>query len=86
MQAIQTKYLSPTNHRGSRIKAWCAARRLVVPWDHALDPEANHQAAALKLQVLMGWAEKNYLVGGVIPNGDYAWVQLARGGTETGRS
>ncbi len=51
---IITRYLGPTNTRGSRISAthkrdsettW----RAVIAWDHALNPAANHQAAAMAL-------------------------------------
>jgi hypothetical protein len=34
MQAIQTKYLPPTNSRGSRIKAWCDRGSITVGYDH----------------------------------------------------
>jgi hypothetical protein len=27
MQAIQTRFLGPTNHRGARVVAWCDAGR-----------------------------------------------------------
>jgi hypothetical protein len=30
MQAIQTRYFGPGNVRGSRIKAWCAAKTIYV--------------------------------------------------------
>jgi hypothetical protein len=36
-QAITTKFIGPTNHRGSRISVRCQAKRIVVGWDHALD-------------------------------------------------
>jgi len=51
---IVTRYLGPTNHKGSRVVAthkrdnettW----RKVVDWDHALDSSANHEAAAQAL-------------------------------------
>jgi hypothetical protein len=46
MQAIETKYLGATDRTGSRIVAKAQAGRIVVPWDHALDVEQNHRAAA----------------------------------------
>lgn len=46
MQAIQTKYLPATNYRGSRVKAGCDRRAVTFTWDHELDVEANHVAAA----------------------------------------
>jgi len=61
-QAITTKYLGPTNSRGSRVKARCQAKSLTVPWDHALDPTENHKAAARMLQEQLQWSGQ--LVGG----------------------
>ena len=54
-QAITTRYLVPTNHRGSRIVAKCDAGRLVVSWDHALNTTENHAAAARALAGELGW-------------------------------
>ncbi len=51
---IVTRYLGPTNHRGSRVVAthrrdqettW----RVVVDWDYSKESWENHQAAALAL-------------------------------------
>lgn len=55
MQAITTKYLPPTNHRGSRIKATCAAGSVTVPWSHELNVEENHTEAAGALAIRLGW-------------------------------
>lgn len=72
-QAIITKYLGPTNTRGSRISAKAAAGRVSVPYDHALNIEGNHTAAAQALADKMGW--KGALVGGGVPDGSgYAFV------------
>jgi hypothetical protein len=49
MQAIQTKYLCPTNTKGGRIKATCARGSIVVEWDHALNPDQNHRQARVRL-------------------------------------
>ena len=49
MQAIQTSFLSPTNHRPSRIKAQCDRSSLTVPWNYELSVEGNHRAAASAL-------------------------------------
>lgn len=45
MQAIITKYLNPTNTRGSRYKASCEAMSVTVSADDALSLECNHVAA-----------------------------------------
>lgn len=68
MQAILTKYLPPTNTKGSRIKASCEARTIFVPWDHSVGEEPNHVAAAEALCVRM--AEHNAKTYGTLPRGD----------------
>jgi hypothetical protein len=55
MQAIETKYLGPTNSRGSRVKATCEAASYTIQWDDALDNVANHDAAARFLILKMKW-------------------------------
>ena len=55
-QAIETRYISPTNHRGSRIVATSASGlRFIYPWDYSLGIEANHYAAAKALQAKLEW-------------------------------
>lgn len=46
MQAIITKYLPATNHKGSRIKATCERGSIILPWDDELNEEDNHVKAA----------------------------------------
>lgn len=47
---IVTRFLGPTNHRGSRVAVsdnyHGDVRRIYVSWDHALNPAQNHAAAA----------------------------------------
>lgn len=46
--AIGTKFLGPTDHRGSRVKAFRMDDKSVavtLDWDHALDSVDNHRAA-----------------------------------------
>lgn len=69
MQAIVTKYIGPTNRRGSRIKATAAAGSVTVSYDPALDYEPNHRAAADALARKFGWNREN--ITGQLPNGDY---------------
>jgi hypothetical protein len=64
MQAITTRFLPPTNHRGARIVARCQARRIVVPYEYGGDA---HAKAAEKLANLLGW--KGTWVGGGLPEG-----------------
>ena len=72
MQAIVTKYLGPTNARGSRIKATCQAESVTIEWDTSLNSERNHIAAAKKLATKLGW-DGLWLMG-YPPNGDGVFV------------
>ena len=54
-QAIETRYLAPTNSKGGRIKATAWAGSKIVPYDHALSIEGNHRAAAMALAAKLGW-------------------------------
>ena len=47
--AITTRYLGPTNSRGSRIKVTAGDKSMTVPYDYALDAVPNHEAAACAL-------------------------------------
>jgi hypothetical protein len=55
--SIYTKYIGPTNFRGSRIKATASngAGSLTVSYDHALNVDGNHAAAARALAKKLGW-------------------------------
>lgn len=74
-QAIVTKFLGPTNHRGSRVKATCQGGSVTLPWEHAWNPEKNHTNAARELAHRMGWGRgvgnetEIRLVGGSLPDG-----------------
>ena len=46
MQAIETKYIGPTNYRGSRIKASCERGNITISYDDALNSDEAHIAAA----------------------------------------
>lgn len=90
MQAIITKYVGPTNMRGSRYSAKCEAKSISVSADHALNAEDNHIAACLRLRELIAQANaKKYgidaandpwmrpMVTGQIPSGEYVHVFVA---------
>lgn len=55
MQAIVTKYLRPTDSRGSRIKATCESGTVTVPYPYELSSADCHAVAALALCRKMGW-------------------------------
>lgn len=76
-QAIVTKYLGPTDHRGSRIMCKAQAGRMMVPWDHSLDVGGNHRRAAMAFVAKWGWGELNEWHGGALPDGSgYCFVRF----------
>ena len=50
MQAIHTKYIPATNHRGSRIKATCERGSITISHDTGLSDDDSHKLAAAMLQ------------------------------------
>ena len=61
---IQTRYLGPTDRRGSRMKAFARDGRKAEPavlmsYDYALDASGNHSKAAAALALLMGWIKSD---------------------------
>ena len=55
MKAILTKYLGPTNVRGSRVKASAEGVSVTIPYASELNAERAHDEAALALVRKMGW-------------------------------
>lgn len=85
MQAIITKYLSPGNVRGARIKASCERGSVTIGYPHELSGENVHIAAAdaLVAKFVKEDAEKYGThvnpwsaprVCGQIPSGEYVHV------------
>lgn len=66
-QAITTKFLGPTNFRGSRIKASAQAGSVTISYDHSTGSEENHLAAARALCDKFGWGWP--VAGGALPDG-----------------
>ena len=57
MQYIKTRYLQPTDNKGSRIKATASnGQTLTIPYDYALNEEPLHAKAALELAAHLGWS------------------------------
>jgi hypothetical protein len=73
MQAIVTKYIGPTNVRGSRVKATAQAGSVTLHWDNSLNSDQNHKAAALALATKLDWSYGQWVSGG-LPDGTTAWV------------
>ena len=72
MQAIEVKYLPPTETRGTRIKATCRAGSITVGRDYALEYEEDSRRVAMMLQENLGWSHPlNY---GVLPNGNHVYT------------
>lgn len=76
-QAIVTKYHGPSNIKGARVSARAEAGSVMLHWDHALNPEDNHKAAAKALAAKFDWTGPWY--GGVPHSisgfGGYCFVQ-----------
>jgi len=65
---IRTAYIGPTNHKPSRVSATHRrdserTYRVMLPWDHALNSEANHQAAAQTLLARF-WPDSDLVIVG----------------------
>ena len=68
MIASQTKYICPTNTRGSRIKAFTESGFTVtIPYDHSLNYERVHFKAVQELVKKhdLQWDIENMTFGGV---------------------
>ena len=88
MQAIVTKYLGPTNVRGSRIKAWCERGSITVSYDDSVS-DAHEVAVRALVAKFVKEDEKGYgttknpwarpMIQGGLPKGcgaDTCWVTL----------
>jgi hypothetical protein len=76
MYAILTKYLGPTDSRGSRVSASFSSRRLTIVWDDALNVDENHRAAAqAMLKKLSHESGIEAWACGELPGGGYVWVR-----------
>jgi len=80
MQAIQVKYINPTNSRGARIKATCAAGSVTIPYPYELSGIEVYREAAQTLCNKLGWIAPLYhrMVGGKLPDGSYSFVFVTK--------
>lgn len=74
-QAIETKYLRATNVRGARIKATAWGGNITVGYNHALDAQDNHMAAAYALIARLGWTG-TFAQGGNAAGNGYVFVNI----------
>ncbi len=78
MQAIHTKFIAPTNTRGARIKATCAAGSITIGYSYEMVGQAAFRAAAVALQNKLiqehGRSWSGELLGGCLPDGSYCFI------------
>ena len=79
-QSITTKYLSPTTHLGSRVKATATGMRNNVSfthdWDYSLGTTDNHIAAAKGLVNKLEWLWlQGEWIGADFTDGNMVFVQ-----------
>lgn len=85
MPAIFTHYIGPTNFKPSRVKAVTASKMhsVTLCWDHDLNMEGNHRAAAItlieKMEALSegGW-KGEWLQADAGSDGSYVFVKNLR--------
>lgn len=87
-QAIETRYLGPTNTRPGRIKATAWAGSVTVQYNHELNTEDNHRAAAMALAAKCAkhaeqyggksiWSEGTWTQGGNAKGTGYVFTVTA---------
>lgn len=74
-QAIETKYFTATNVRGSRIKATAWAGSVTISRDWELDVADAHRAAADALIAKLGWSG-TYVQGSNVKGDGYYFVKV----------
>ena len=81
MQYIKTRYLQPTDCKGSRIKATASnGQTLTISYDYELNEEPLHAKAALALAARLGWSAE-YAAGA--GNDGYVFVPVTYANTYT---
>ena len=78
MQSIVTKFIGPTNTRGSRVKALADAGSLTTSWDYSLNTDENHRAAAMALVDKLDWHYADYIEGSLPQNNPYHMVYVCQ--------
>lgn len=74
-QAIETKFYGPTNGSGSRIRAKAWAGSMRTHYNHALNAEQNHIAAAKAFAEKMEW-DGLWIGGGRADGRGYVFVNV----------
>jgi hypothetical protein len=73
MLVIRTKYLGPTNFRGSRVKVSTETQSLTLGWNDAMSSEENHTGAARILAERLDWRRFGAFYRGTLKDG-YVFV------------
>ena len=65
MYVITTKYLSPTNSRGARIKATVSHRDISITdaFEYGLSASQAHESVAMRLAMSLDWDDYKFAVG-----------------------
>ena len=69
MKAIQIKYLSATNTKGARLKAFTEAGAIIEARDYSLNSDQQARAMAFAYCQEYGWPMPSGF--GTLPNGDH---------------
>lgn len=72
MQAIQVKYLSVTNQRGARLKAFVGADSVIINRNYEVDIDVDEAKAAEMLAHKLQWTGE--FIRGTLPNGNIVFV------------
>lgn len=75
-QAIETRYLGPTNTKGGRIKASAWGGSVTIGYPYSLDAQDAHKAAADALIAKMGWTGTYAQGGNAKGDGGYYFVNV----------
>lgn len=80
MKAIVTKYVSPTNTRGARIKATDGHNHVTIArsYEDNVDVDMQHAAVALISKMVNAgyWRKPTAIVSSTLPNGDGVHIML----------
>lgn len=75
MQAIQVKYLRPTDARSTRLKASCASGSITIPYNYEYgNAQTAYREAAEALCARLDFKLEKPLLGGQISVGVYVFI------------
>jgi hypothetical protein len=75
-QAIVTRYIGPSNTRGSRIKATAWGGSITIPLPHDVEADVAHARAAQALCEKMGWKRGGWIGGGTPDEKGWCFVNI----------